>query len=70
MKKFKLIQLSLEHIELHYVPLTDEIEVSPAVVQSVVDHYVSPKLKVTPVRVRDIPRAPSGKYLMHESMVQ
>jgi phenylacetate-coenzyme A ligase PaaK-like adenylate-forming protein len=69
-QKFKLVQLSLDHVELRYIPLREETELSPQMVQNIIDRYLSPQLKVTPVKVRDIPRAPSGKYLMHESMVE
>jgi phenylacetate-CoA ligase len=69
-QKFKLVQLSLDHVELRYIPFREETEISPQTAQKIVDTYLSPHLKITPIRVRDIPRAPSGKYLMHESMVE
>jgi phenylacetate-CoA ligase len=68
-KKYKLVQLALDRVEFRYIPMFENVEISPSEVQNLIDAYLSPKLKVIPVRVTDIPRAPSGKYLIHESHI-
>jgi phenylacetate-CoA ligase len=68
-RKFKMVQLSVDHVELRYTPWSEDAVISAEAVQNAICSYLSPDLKVTPVRVSDIPRSPSGKYLMHESMV-
>ncbi|HXQ40709.1 MAG TPA: AMP-binding protein [Candidatus Udaeobacter sp.] len=67
--QYKLIQTTLHDIELHYVLREGAAELEPGVIQNVIDRYLSPGFKVRPVRVSGIPRAPSGKFLMHESLV-
>jgi phenylacetate-CoA ligase len=67
--RFKLLQTSLGEIELRYVPRLPGTEVAQAVAQELVDRYLAPGFRVLPVRVEEIPRAPSGKYFMHESLV-
>jgi phenylacetate-CoA ligase len=69
-RKFKMVQLSIDHVELRYIPWTEDTVISAEAVQNVICSYLSPNLRVTPVCVSDIPRSPSGKYLMHESMVK
>ena len=67
--QYKLIQTTLRDVELHYVLREGAAELMPEVIQNVIDRYLSPGFKVRPVRVSEIPRAPSGKFLMHESLV-
>lgn len=67
--QYKLIQTTLRDVELHYVLREGAAELEPEVIQNIVDRYLSPGFKVRPVRVSEIPRAPSGKFLMHESLV-
>jgi phenylacetate-CoA ligase len=69
-RKFKMVQLSVNHIEMRYIPRDDGDEISQGALQKIADIYISPTIKMTPVKVHDIPRAPSGKYLMHESLVE
>jgi phenylacetate-CoA ligase len=68
-RQFKLIQTAIESIELHYIPLNESMQLSSETAQNLVDRYLSPTLKVTPMRVSKIPRERDGKYLMHESKV-
>jgi phenylacetate-CoA ligase len=70
MRKFKMVQLRVDHIEMRYIPRDDGNEISQEALQKIADIYISPTVKMTPVKVHDIPRAPSGKYLMHESLVE
>ena len=68
-RQFKLIQTAIESVELHYVPSNEGMQLSRETAQNLVDRYLSPALRATPVRVSEIPRERSGKYLMHESRV-
>jgi phenylacetate-CoA ligase len=69
-RRFKMVQVSVDHIEVRYIPRTDGDEISQEALQNIADTYISPTVKMTPVKVSDIPRATSGKYLMHESLVE
>ena len=68
-RKFKLIQKTLQDVDFVYVPAEKDLTVDRAVVQRLVDASVSPLLQVTPVRVDEIATTAGGKYLMHESLV-
>ena len=69
LRKFKLIQTSLADVELHYIPRDPQAEVAQNLAQELVDTYMAPGFKVRCVRVTELPRAPSGKYLLHECLV-
>ena len=67
-RQYKLFQTSLTEVELHYVPGPGGgIEDSKA--QAIVDRYLSTRFRVRCRAVDEIPRAPSGKYIMHESLI-
>lgn len=68
-RKFKLIQTSLTDVEMHYIPKADDVLIAQDRVQDMIDRYMAPGFTVRCVRVSELPRAPSGKYLMHESLV-
>jgi phenylacetate-CoA ligase len=68
-KQFKLVQISRNEVELRYVLEAGAAPVSAATAQGIIDIYLSKDLRARPVEVAEIPRAPSGKYLMHESLV-
>lgn len=68
-RKFKLMQTTLQDVQFLYIPDERDLEVDADVVQRLIDVYVSPRLRVVPVRVDSIPAAPNGKYLLHESLV-
>lgn len=68
-RQFKLFQTGFFDVELHYVPRTDGVEITEAAAQDVVDKYLSPRFRIRCRRVSEIPRAPSGKYLMHECLI-
>lgn len=68
-RKYKLFQTTLRDIELHYIPLDAGGEVAESLAQELVDMFMAPGFKVRCVRVAEIPRSPSGKYLLHESFV-
>lgn len=68
-RQFKLFQTGFFDVELHYVPRTDGVEIAEAAAQDVVDKYLSPRFRIRCRRVSEIPRAPSGKYLMHECLI-
>ena len=67
--RFKLFQKTLGEVEFHYIPRDPGAEVTDSVAQELIDMYMAPGFKVHCVRVADIPRAPGGKYFMHESFV-
>jgi phenylacetate-CoA ligase len=67
--RFKLFQKTLGEVEFHYIPRDPGAEVTDSVAQELIDMYMAPGFKVRCVRVADIPRAPGGKYFMHESFV-
>jgi hypothetical protein len=45
------------------------MEISEAAAQDAVDKYLSPRFRIRCRRVAEIPRAPGGKYLMHECLI-
>ena len=49
--------------------MNDGVTVDAEAAQRMIDIYVSPKLKAIPVKVSELPPAPNGKYLMHESLI-
>ena len=69
MRRFKFFQTTLTDIELHYIPRADDGEIPEHVAQDLIDKYMSPDFRVRCIRVSDIPRAPSGKFLMYECLV-
>jgi phenylacetate-CoA ligase len=69
LRRFKLFQRTPSELEFHYVPLDPRGEVAATAVQAYVDMYMAPGFTVRCVKVSEIPRAASGKYLMHESFV-
>lgn len=68
-RQFKLFQTSFTDVELHYIPGPEGAEIEPAKAQAIVDRYLSPQFRVHCRRVSGIPRAPSGKYIMHECLI-
>jgi phenylacetate-CoA ligase len=68
-RRFKLFQTTLHEVEFHYIPRPGNDDVPAAGFQALMDRYMSPDLKVRAVRVGELSRSPSGKYLMHESLV-
>lgn len=68
-QKFKLIQTTPQDVELHYMAPAEIPDLTQEVAQRLIDYYLASVLRVTPMRVSDIPRGPGGKYLMHESRV-
>jgi phenylacetate-CoA ligase len=69
LRRHKMLQTSLQEVRLFYIPLDPTVAPDGDALQRLVDFYISPQLRVTPVRVDAIPRSPRGKYLMHESLV-
>lgn len=69
MRRFKFFQTTLTDVELHYIPRADDGEIPEHVAQDLIDKYMSPDFRVRCIRVSDIPRAPSGKFLMYECLV-
>jgi phenylacetate-CoA ligase len=69
LRRFKLYQKTLSDVELHYVPRDPQAEIDRTQAQEMIDFYMAPGFKVRCVKVAEIPRAPNGKYLMHESFV-
>jgi phenylacetate-CoA ligase len=68
-RRFKLVQTTLDEVELRYIPREEHGEITEQAAQAVVDSFMTPGFTVLPVRVTDLPRSASGKYLMHESLI-
>ena len=69
LRKVKLVQISLHDVEVRYIPVAPETELSVDEVQNIIDKILSPDMRVIPIRVESLPLSPSGKYLMHESLI-
>jgi phenylacetate-CoA ligase len=69
LSKVKLIQLNLHDVEVRYIPVAPEMELSLEQAQNVINVILSPDMRAIPIRVESLPAAPSGKYLMHESLI-
>jgi phenylacetate-CoA ligase len=69
LRKFKLFQTTETDVELHYIPVTDDVQISDEQAQQMVDKYMAPGFRVRSVRVSELPRARSGKYLLHECLI-
>jgi phenylacetate-CoA ligase len=69
LKHFKLVQRTLTDIEFQYVPRDPAQELSQERAQELVDACMSAGFKVSCLKVSEMPRAASGKFLMHESLV-
>ena len=69
LRKFKFFQTTETDVELHYIPVTDDVQISDEQAQTMVDKYMAPGFKVRSIRVNELARAPSGKYLLHECLI-
>jgi phenylacetate-CoA ligase len=69
LRRYKLFQRTLVDLDLHYVPEDPQIELDDGAAQALVDSTMPAGFKVRAVKVADIPRAPGGKYLLHESLI-
>jgi phenylacetate-CoA ligase len=69
LRQFKLVQVTLTDVELRYIPRAEGQQINDEIAQDMVDRYMAPGFKVRCVPVGELPRAPNGKYLMHESFV-
>jgi phenylacetate-CoA ligase len=69
LSKHKMLQTSLREIQFFYVPRDPAAVLDAGALQRLVDFYISPQVRATPVRVDAIAKSPNGKYLMHESLV-
>jgi len=68
-RRFKLLQTTLNEVEVHYIPRSGIDDIPAAEFQALMDRYMSCDLKVRALRVNEFSRSPSGKYLTHESLV-
>ena len=69
LRQFKLFQIGETEVELHYIPAADGVAISDEQAQEMVDKYMEPGFKVRSVRVAELARAPSGKFLQHECLI-
>jgi hypothetical protein len=69
LRQFKFVQTSVCDIELRYIPRDPGMEIAQDLAQTMVDKYMAPGFRVRCVKVSELPRAPSGKYLMHECLI-
>jgi phenylacetate-CoA ligase len=68
-RQFKLVQTTREDVEIRYVLREGASPLATEPLQGLIDAYLSPGLRAHPRQVAEIPRAPGGKYLMHECLV-
>jgi phenylacetate-CoA ligase len=69
LRQFKLIQRTLTDIELLYIPRDEAVQITDEVAQGLIDRYMVPGFKVHSLRVNELPKAPNGKYLLHECLI-
>jgi len=69
LRHFKLIQRTMTDIDFLYVPGDPTAELPQERAQELVDKCMASGFKVSCVKVSELPRAASGKFLMHESLV-
>jgi len=69
LRKFKMVQTTLQDVELRYVPDAAGGVLSQEAAQRVVDQYVARGFTVRPIPLAHIPHGASGKYRMHESLL-
>jgi phenylacetate-CoA ligase len=68
-KRFKLVQTSPTDIEFRYMCHNAHAVLDQQAVQNLVSRELSPQFRAVPVAVTEFPMAPSGKYLMHERLI-
>ncbi|MEO6608370.1 MAG: hypothetical protein ABIN69_07860 [Aestuariivirga sp.] len=68
-KRFKLVQTSLDEIEFRYRTLSGVDDLDQEKMRQQIATDMSPLFKVKLVMVSDFPLAASGKYLMHERLI-
>jgi phenylacetate-CoA ligase len=68
-REFKLVQTTREDVEINYVLREGASLLATEALQALIDAYLSPGLRAHPRPVAEIPRAPGGKFLMHECLV-
>jgi phenylacetate-CoA ligase len=68
-QRYKLVQISSTEVEFRYIPITPETTISDSQAQYLIDRNLSKAFRAIPVKVTDLPRAPGGKYLMHECLI-
>jgi phenylacetate-CoA ligase len=68
-RQFKLVQTTREDVDIRYVLREGASPPETEPLQGLIDAYLSPGLRAHPRQVAEIPRAPGGKYLMHECLV-
>ena len=68
-KRFKLVQTTLQDVELHYIPAGPQTVITTAQAQKLVDEGLSPEYRARPVAMTEFPVLPSGKSPMHECLI-
>ena len=68
-KRFKMVQTALDTIEFRYQMFDPQTTLDVAALKAIVARDMSPQFKVSAVAVTEFPRAPSGKYIMHERLI-
>ncbi|MGE0006294.1 MAG: AMP-binding protein [Parvibaculaceae bacterium] len=69
LRHFRLLQRSLTDIELQYVPKDPAFELPQERGQELIDKYMVRGFRISCRKLSELPRARSGKFLMHESLV-
>jgi phenylacetate-CoA ligase len=68
-KRFKLVQTSLQEVEFRYMLFDGRTELPTEPVQAMISAELSPHFRAVPVLVTEFPLSASGKYLMHETLI-
>ncbi len=70
LKQFKLRQISTAEVEMFYIPLDPNQQLSETIAQEIIDKNISRKLKVKVIRVDELPRTRGGKVIIYESLLR
>ena len=69
-RRFKMVQISARDVEFRYETFSPGHLVEQELLQHLVDSEMAPLFKIIPKPTKDFPSTPSGKYLIHERLVQ
>jgi phenylacetate-CoA ligase len=69
-RKYKLVQTAVDKVDFLYIPHQSEVVVEESRLRSLVAESISPLFQIRGVKVEALPKSASGKYLMHESLVE
>jgi phenylacetate-coenzyme A ligase PaaK-like adenylate-forming protein len=68
-KRHKMVQTKIDEIDFLYQSAKPGEKIDHDKIRQLVASEISPLFKVNPIPVTEFPRAPSGKYIMHERLI-